>query len=137
MEGVFAGPCERWLSFQSGFRSESGKRFGNDLMTGTQGLSNDCWVPVWVFKLRPPITWAAVGCENSTQHRPSDGRGTGCIAHRIRHDGVFPQWFILKVIWGDLCGEMGEYAIPKYRGFRKGLTAFVEVCQKTPPHSLL
>ena len=37
--GRVAGPCERWLSLQTGFRSESGKRFGSDLMTDTPGVS--------------------------------------------------------------------------------------------------
>jgi hypothetical protein len=55
--GRVAGPCERWLSLQIGFRSESGKRFGAGLATGAPNLSRVQGALVEVDELRPPITW--------------------------------------------------------------------------------
>ncbi len=132
-EGVPAGPCERWLSLQIGFRSESGKQFGSDLMTGAPGVSKDSGVPVEVQGVRPPITWAAVRCENSAPHAAIRG---GRRKERIRRIAcrceVFPQWFSSEVVPRDVCGKAGEYAFPKPMDFAKDKWLSWECARNTP-----
>ena len=66
MEGVLLVLAKGGFRFKAVSGSDPEKRFGSDLMTDAWGVFIGSQASVSGFMVRPPITWAAVCCENST-----------------------------------------------------------------------